>query len=73
MSTITTKVCDRCGAQHVRPPYANEHHVQPVKWVVPTGIVLGQSGENTKELCTPCRKALASLIRKFVTPEGSDK
>lgn len=66
MSTITTKVCDRCGAAHIRDN-TNQYPVQEVKWFVPNTNSLHITSEATKELCLPCRAGLSSLINTYVT------
>lgn len=69
MATKTTKICDRCGAQHEVDHHVSSYPVQDVQWVVPIGHSLhtvDYKKPNKKELCVPCRAEMAKVIREFM-------
>ncbi len=65
MSTVITKVCDRCGAAFARDN-SNQYPVQKVEYHIPTTNNPHISGTSAKELCLPCRVGLSALITTYL-------
>lgn len=69
MATKTVKICDRCGAQHEQASNTSVYPVQKVTWAIPFGTSLhgiDYKKPSEKELCTPCRAAMSTMIRDFM-------